>query len=255
MATYNGSAYLCEQLDSILSQLQADDELIISDDHSTDETQAILSGYQDARIKIFKNPDKHGLVQNFAYAMAQAKGNFIALSDQDDVWHPDKIASMMEAFATDPKTTLVLSNGILIDANGRLLSQRLYENDRFLSGILANLVKNRYQGSTMAFRREILSAVLPFPDGIPMHDSWIGMVNAIIGQTVYLPQLLLFYRRHNGNVTSLRHGPIFRMMSQRFRLAWSLMLRLKSIMRVKRSLNRQRRGIASEEARAKGEVK
>jgi glycosyltransferase involved in cell wall biosynthesis len=236
MATYNGSAYLCEQLDSILSQLQTEDEVIISDDHSTDETQAILSGYQDARIKIFRNPGKRGHVQNFAYALAQATGEFIALSDQDDIWHPDKIATMMEAFAADRKTTLVLSNGILIDAEGRLLTQRLYEDDRFLSGVLANLVKNRYQGSTMVFRRKILAAALPLPDGIPMHDSWIGMVNAIIGRTVYLPQLLLFYRRHNDNMTSHRRGPLFRMMSQRFRLAWFLTLRLRSMMRVKRSL-------------------
>jgi glycosyltransferase involved in cell wall biosynthesis len=254
IATYNGAKYISEQISSILPQLIGASELVLVDDASSDETIAIVEGFHDDRIRVIKQTRNLGVVKTFERAISEAAGDVIFLSDQDDIWHPDKIATMMEAFAKDPETTLVLSNGILIDSHGRLLSQRLYEVDRFLSGVLANLVKNKYQGSTMAFRRKILAAALPFPDGIPMHDWWIGMVNAIIGRTVYLPQLLLFYRRHNGNVTSRRRGPMFRRVCQRFRVAWSLLLRLKSIMHVKRNLYGQGGGIASEEAREKGEA-
>jgi glycosyltransferase involved in cell wall biosynthesis len=96
MATFNGAAYLFEQLDSTLVQLQSEDELIISDDHSTDQTQVIHGGYRDARIKIFTNIGKRGHVQTFAYAMAQATGEFIALSDQDDIWAVNRLERMLE---------------------------------------------------------------------------------------------------------------------------------------------------------------
>jgi len=120
------------------------------------------------------------------------------------------------------------------------LSQQLKGSGRFLPGVVPNLIKNQYQGSTMAFRKEILEAVLPFPNDIPMHDSWIGLVNAVIGRTVYLPDRLVFYRRHESNVTVGRHGTVESMFAQRWALTKNLICRMGTLVRVRRKL-RQRR--------------
>lgn len=240
MAVYNGSQYIREQVASILPQLDGEDEIVVVDDASQDTSVAILDEFHDHRIRIIRQEQNCGVLGTFERAISEASGKVIFLSDQDDVWHADKIATMMRAFAADPRVTLVLSNGELIDSNGQSLSQQLYGNSRFLPGVLPNLVKNRYQGSTMAFRREIKEAVLPFPDGIPMHDSWIGMVNAVIGRAAYLPDRLVYYRRHGSNVTAGRHGTVKRMFAQRWTLTKNLINRIGTLVRVRRKL-RQRR--------------
>lgn len=90
MATYNGEEYIKEQLESILCQLGEMDEIIISDDGSTDNTLNIIESYNDSRIKIHINTGKHGFVYNFENALQKAKGEYIFLSDQDDIWLPEK---------------------------------------------------------------------------------------------------------------------------------------------------------------------
>lgn len=244
MAVYNGAQYIREQVASILPQLGLDDEIVAVDDASLDTSVAVLEEFHDHRIRIIRQEHNCGVLRTFERALLEASGEIIFLADQDDIWREDKVATMMRAFISDLGVTLVLSNGEMIDSNGWLLSQELKSSGRFYPGVLANLIKNRYQGSTMAFRREVLEAVLPFPDGIPMHDSWIGLVNAVVGRVVYLPAKLLFYRRHSGNVTASGHGPMLRMVGQRWRIILSLVFRLKAMMRVKRSWCEQERSIA-----------
>ena len=99
MATYNGAKYIKEQLDSIIPQLRDDDELIVSDDASKDETLKIVESYNDPRIKIFHN-ENHGVAHNFENAMRQASGDIIYFADQDDVWLPGKL-DKMEKFIKD----------------------------------------------------------------------------------------------------------------------------------------------------------
>jgi len=245
MATYNGARYIREQVASILSQLGDKDEIVIVDDASCDETVSIVQSFCDARIRLFRQTSNCGVVKTFERAIREATAEIIFLSDQDDVWHPNKVATMMEAFAADPRVTLVLSNGELIDSDGMQLSQQLKGSGRFLPGVVPNLIKNQYQGSTMAFRKEILEAVLPFPNDIPMHDSWIGLVNAVIGRTVYLPDRLVFYRRHESNVTVGRHGTVESMFAQRWALTKNLICRMGTLVRVRRKL-RQREGSTPE---------
>ena len=93
MATYNGAKYIKEQLDSIIPQLREDDELIVSDDASKDDTLKIVQSYNDPRIKIFHN-ENHGVAHNFENAMRQATGDLIYFADQDDVWLPGKLDKM-----------------------------------------------------------------------------------------------------------------------------------------------------------------
>jgi glycosyltransferase involved in cell wall biosynthesis len=254
MAAYNGARYIREQIASILPQLSGNDKITIVDDASSDETVAVVESFGDARIRILRQASNCGVVKSFERAIREATGEIVFLADQDDVWHPDKIARMMKAFAADREATLILSNGEMIDADGRSLSQRLNVDERFSAGILSNLLKNRYQGSTMAFRREILPAVLPFPRDIPMHDSWIGLVNAIIGRTVYLHDSLLLYRRHESNVTEGRHGTVGRMFAQRWALVKNLICRMKTLARVRKNLRLRTESVDDASSRTKNQV-
>ena len=236
MAVYNGSQYIHEQIASILPQMGLEDEIVVVDDASKDASVAILDGFQDRRIRVFRQTENQGVVRSFERALRESSGEIIFLADQDDIWHPDKIEEIVKTFNSDPRVTLVQSNGELIDSGGRSLSKQLNANDRFRPGVLSNLIQNRYQGAALAFRREVLDAALPFPVGIPMHDSWIGLVNAIVGRAAYLPDRLVLYRRHGNNITVGRHGTVARMLADRGALTKSLICRAGTLMRVRRNL-------------------
>ena len=239
MATYNGARFLGEQVASVLPQLRANDELIVADDASQDETVAILESVRDERVRILRQPRNAGVLKTFESALRQAMGEIVFLCDQDDIWREDKVASVLGAFENSPETTLVLTNGELMDTRGRLLGQMLHSGAPLPLGATANFIRNRYQGSTMAFRREILDAALPFPEHIPMHDSWIGLVNALVGKAAYLPQSLVYYRRHENNATSRNHGPLRRMGAQRWELLKALLRRSHALIQVRRALRTQ----------------
>jgi glycosyltransferase involved in cell wall biosynthesis len=236
MAAYNGARFIREQVESILPQLSAGDELVVVDDASRDETLGILEAFRDPRLRVIRQARNAGVCRTFENALREARGEVIFLSDQDDLWRADKVTRVLEVFDRDPDATLVLSNGELIDGQGQRLGETLQAGKSFSLGAVANLVRNRFQGSAMAFRREILAAVLPFPQRIPMHDSWIGIVNALVGKAVYLPQCLISYRRHEGNATSRSHGPIGLMIKQRWRLLRALAARSGELAGLRRSL-------------------
>lgn len=240
MATYNGARFLGEQIASVLPQLDENDELIVADDASRDGTVAILESLRDARMRILRQPRNAGVVKTFELALQEARGEIVFLCDQDDVWREDKVESVLAAFERSPEITLVLTNGELMDAQGRLLGVMLHDGAQLPLGLTANFIKNRYQGSAMAFRREILDAALPFPNRIPMHDSWIGLVNALVGKAVYLPQSLVNYRRHEKNATSRDHGPFLRMLAQRWRLLAAVIRRRRELAQTRRTLSRVR---------------
>lgn len=236
MAAYNGARYIAAQVQSVLAQLAPEDELIVADDASQDDTVPILEGFRDPRVRILRHLQNQGVIKTFESALRQATGEIIFLCDQDDLWREAKVARVLAAFESSPGTTLVLTNAELMDGEGNSLGKTLHSGSRLPLGATANLIRNRYQGSTMAFRREILQAALPFPEDIPMHDSWIGIVNALVGRAVYLPQTLILYRRHGSNATSLRHGPIRRMAAQRWVLLNALLARCRVLMQVRISL-------------------
>jgi glycosyltransferase involved in cell wall biosynthesis len=236
MAAYNGARFIGEQIASVLAQLGSADELIVADDASTDKTVSILEGFRDPRLRVLRHAQNSGVIKAFERALRQATGEIIFLCDQDDIWRDSKVARVLAVFQNSPRTTLVLTNGELMDAHGHALGEFLHSGAHLPLGAVANLIRNRYQGSTMAFRREILDAALPFPAGIPMHDSWIGLVNALVGRAVYLPESLMLYRQHENNATSRRHGPIHRMLAQRWRLFKALVSRREALVRTRKAL-------------------
>ena len=198
MATYNGERYLLPQLQSILSQIGPDDELIISDDGSTDATLPIIKGLGDARIRLFHN-ERHGFVYNFENALRQVRGDYVFLSDQDDLWMPGKVSTCLQLLQ---RYLLVTHNARLIDGEGKDLGTDFFTLHHSQSGFWHNLLRNSHVGCCMAFRRELLDHALPFPDHLITHDIWMGLVAEKVGKTCMFAQPLICYRRHHGNVSS-----------------------------------------------------
>lgn len=198
MASYNGEKYIKEQIDSILLQLGAHDELIISDDGSVDATLKILENYNDSRIKILHNKTRKGVIGNFENALNQAKGEYIFLCDQDDIWLPNKVPQILNHLQ---KYDLVVSNCLIINDKREVLCQSFFDKFNCGSGFFKNLIKNSYLGCCMAFKREIFSYILPFPAKIAMHDIWIGLSVELNGVSCFLNEPLVLYRRHADNAS------------------------------------------------------
>lgn len=207
MATYNGLPYLDEQLASILAQLDSSDEVIIVDDGSTDGTREFLAQYPDTRIELIFHENKSGPAGAFETALRKSHGDYVFLSDQDDIWPATKVGTYMKIFAANPEVKILCSTVSLIDHQGQPLAQNTPEfKRRFRTGLIANLLHNHYQGSTMAMRAFVLHDVLPFPRGGEhcqlLHDLWIGLRAAQCGhQALRIEEPQLFYRRHGNNVS------------------------------------------------------
>lgn len=224
MAAYNGASFIGEQIASILPQLGDNDEFVIVDDASTDNTIAVIEDFRDERIRIVCNEWNRGVIKTFSRALQEAKGEIIFLTDQDDVWRMDKVAKFLEIFRHHPEITVAMSDLVIIDSFGKVTSGPKFGSTQFHQGMLHNLVRNQYQGSAMAFRRSILEYCLPIPDEIPLHDVWIGLVNQLIGKAGFINEPLLFYRRHGSNDSSDAHAPIKQMIHWRWALIKNLTL-------------------------------
>ena len=198
LATYNGAQHIREQLDSILPQLGRDDEVIVSDDLSIDETLEIITSYGDARVKILPTKSRLGPVANFQRALTAAIGDIVFLSDQDDIWEPNKVATSLRVLES---CDLVVSDCVIIDANNEVISDSFFARRNSGPGLLKNLFKNTYLGCCMAFRSEVLDTALPFPPSVNMHDEWIGLVAQALFRVKYTDDKLIRYRRHNSNAS------------------------------------------------------
>lgn len=215
MATYNGEKYLKEQLDSILKQIKSSDELIISDDGSTDLTRTIIKEYQKEYNNIYLiDGPKMGVQKNFENALRKSKGDIIFLSDQDDIWMDNKVDVVLAAFQ-NPSVVLILHDAQIVDQNEQVIEDSFFEHRGSQSGFFKNLWKNSYLGCCMAFRRSVLERCLPFPPKIEMHDWWIGLISEMMGEVRLIDKPLLKYRRHGENVSSFQHHPFKKMVMNR----------------------------------------
>ena len=230
MATYNGETYLEEQINSIMSCLSDTDEVIISDDGSTDNTIELIKSLManDSRIHLITGPGK-GIKQNFSNAIQNCSGDIIFLSDQDDIWEENKVSLVLKEFE-DPHCMAVNHNADITDAEGVSTGKTLFSFRNSKPGILRNIWKNAYVGCCMAFRKELVKDIIPIPEDIEMHDQWIGILAELKGKSVFLDQCLIKYRRHGGNASEFHHHPIPVMISRRIHLIAQL-LRRKRLMR------------------------
>lgn len=226
MATYNGEKYIKKQLDSILKNITDDDELIISDDGSSDRTLNILNLYaqKNKQITILKGPGK-GVVKNFENALTKAKGSIIFFADQDDEWEKNKVEIVIQQF-NNPKTLAVVHDAIIVDANENKLYDSLFQIRNSKEGLVKNLVKNSYVGCCMAVRKELLQLALPFPENIEMHDWWLGLISDCNNGSFFLNDKLIKYRRHDNNVSGMHHYSLKKMIKNRIRLVDELNKRL-----------------------------
>lgn len=227
IATYNGAATIHVQIASILPQLSYKDEIIVSDDSSSDSTLQIVQAFQSPIIKIIQGPSTGSPISNFEHALRHAKGDIIFLSDQDDCWVEGKIEAM--------RTTLqegwdcVVSDCYITDEDLNIKFSSFFQETKMKEGYWYNLlVHNYYLGCCMAFKRQVLQKALPFPPNIPMHDIWIGNVAATFFNVKFLSLPLIYFRRHqhNASCTAAKSPYTFwEKLRFRFRIIFSLFLR------------------------------
>lgn len=228
MASFNGAKFIGEQLDSILAQLGPEDEVIVSDDASTDGTAEIVERYGDPRIRLLRfERDKTGfrvpelVGANFENALKHARGEIVFLSDQDDVWVPEKV-ERMSAVLRD--CTVAVSNAWLMYDEDKRCDRLLYRDRIPLRNYF--LRRGKYYGCCMAFRGEMLPYLLPFPRRMPLHDSWIGLVSELMGRACYIPEPLIYHRIHGTNTSENHHFSLRYKISYRLRLLFDIYRRV-----------------------------
>lgn len=223
MAAYNGEKHIYKQVKSILDQLTDKDELVISDDSSTDNTIGVLNSFNDQRIRIFKNTHAKGPVGNFATALSNARFDYIFLADQDDMWLPGKVTRHMELML---QYELVTSDAIVVTEDGIVLFDSFFKARDAGKGFFKNLKKNTYLGCCMSFRRSLLNKAFPFPKGLYMHDWWLGLVAEAEGNVYFCDEIFINYIRHSNNATQTlqQQLPFFEKVSNRWGFIKSLIV-------------------------------
>lgn len=208
----NGMQFMQQQIRSVLLQLKDSDELVISVNPSQDGTEAYVKALaeEDHRVKWYLCEEK-GIIANFENAIRHCKNEIIFLCDQDDVWKNDKVKKVNACF-TDG-VVLVEHDCLYTDEELHETGQTLFHKRHPCTGFLRNYIQNSYQGSCMAFKKEVVKDILPIPRDIAMHDQWIGLIAEKCGKVVFLNEPLLLYRRHIGTGSADRHIPILKKIS------------------------------------------
>lgn len=172
--------------------------------------------------------EKKGVLSNFENAIAHCTGEIIFLADQDDIWNKNKIQIVLEAIRKYD-VDAVAHKSIPVDSSLHYIEElRSTRKQQYVSP-LKILFKNYVQGCCVAFDSKYKDAILPFPNTIPMHDSWIAIIISSYGKMLYLDQELQLYRQHENNVTSRIHQGIYKMFSDRLSLLLALLTRKKSL--------------------------
>ena len=210
ICTYNGEKFLKEQIDSILNQTLKVDEIVVCDDGSSDKTITILNEYAALNLNLFKiyiNEVNLRSVKNFEKAITLCTGDIIFLSDQDDIWVKEKAEDYVDYFNKNPKIEVLASNGYCINEESEIEEKfAIWEVPEFLKeqNILFDYFKlithieNIATGASMAFRKEIVSKILPFPIMKNFHhDEWIAIISAQTNKFKLLNNKYFYYRIHN----------------------------------------------------------
>lgn len=206
MATYNGERFIAEQLESIVPYMNAEDELIVSDDGSKDSTKAIVEEIikNHPNVKWIEGPRK-GVVKNFENALCEASGDIIMFADQDDVWMRDKLAKIRRLFEENEKVELVLHD-MYVCSNEQIHNRNYGKSDfaqrKRKHGVLYNLLYSGYYGCCMSFRKELKQEILPFSKKVNMYDQWIGLICEYRKTVVFFEEPLIIHRVHGGNMST-----------------------------------------------------
>jgi glycosyltransferase involved in cell wall biosynthesis len=200
LGTYNGEAYLREQLRSVLAQTYPALEIIAIDDGSRDRTVGILREYagRDPRMRVVVNERNLGFIRNFEKGCRLAGGEYIALCDQDDYWFPEKIEKMVRAIGGYP---MVYCDSQLCGEDLQPLGRRISDLVHYQSfdDCRQLCVFSRMYGHATLIKRELYEKAIPFLEEVP-HDGWLAYHATLYGGVLYLPEVLVKYRQHAGNV-------------------------------------------------------
>ena len=207
MASYNGERFIHQQIESILIQIGESDELVISDDGSLDNTVEIIRSFDDPRIKLFSNEGEKGYVGNFLNAVNNSIGDIVYFSDQDDVWHPDKIADTVFFFDL---YDMVVHDSIIVDENLCIVKDSYFDFRGTRQGFFKNFLKFGYLGCQVAFKRSLYKSSLPFPPRYDLvtHDAWICLFAEFGFKVKLVKKPLILYRRHDSNASKGGHSSI-----------------------------------------------
>jgi glycosyltransferase involved in cell wall biosynthesis len=207
LCTCNGERFLPQQLASIRQQSTVPEEVVVCDDGSTDRTVAILREFAASvhfPVKIFENQTNLGYSANFEQAIRICEGDLIALSDQDDIWHPHRLERSRQEFTDHPEAGLVFSDADVIDDEGNGTGDTLWQKFKFtgkrkrelLAGNFVILAQYRFiTGATVMFRASLRPHILPIASGW-IHDEWIALMAAAVSDLRPIDQLLIRYRIH-----------------------------------------------------------
>ena len=201
LTTCNGTEYLQSQLDSYVAQERQPDEIVVCDDASTDDTVTILEAFKGSapfQVRIIKNQSNLGYTKNFGKVLSNCAGDLIFLSDQDDVWFPEKIRVVEEAFQDNPNKYLIIHNGVLVDRN--LTSHGATKLQQVISGYGSD--DSFVTGSLTAIRGEFVQYALPIPNGIVGHDGWLHNIAKLLDKRLVLNHNLQLIRRHSQNTSA-----------------------------------------------------
>ena len=231
IATYNGAPYITEQLTSICSQLSPTDEVIVSDDGSTDGTLDVVRAFGDARIRIVQHDGPRNYTANFENALLHAQGDYIFISDQDDIWLPTKVETVMRCLR-DEGCYVVAHDATVTDAHLHATAPSYYNiKGHIFRSLAGNILRFSFLGCCLAVRREVLNRALPFPPDHKLctHDNWLYLCGAAFGRARVLNEPLILYRRHAGNTSQggqNEHKPWTFRIHYRLYLIWHLLVRL-----------------------------
>jgi glycosyltransferase involved in cell wall biosynthesis len=219
MATYKGEPFVQEQVASILAELGADDELVIVDDASPDGTASVVAGIPDPRIRLVRSPVNRGYVRTFEEAIRLSRGEYIFLSDQDDIWIPGRVELMLAALA---ESQVVASNFDMLGGGPRPWIPPLRSSDsgRHAANLFAVLVGYRaYYGCGMAFRREAARYFAPIPGYVrESHDLWLAICGNAAGSITHLDESTIYRRLHEENQTPAGWRSLPKIVSARWML-------------------------------------
>lgn len=212
VATFNGSKYLKEQIDSLINQTMNFD-IIIRDDYSKDNTIEIIEDYQSKYeyIKLIKdNEDSKSAKENFSilleYALELDRYDYFLFCDQDDVWKENKVEVMIERIKTlerESKSPILVHSDLeVVDENLNLINKSFFNYQKLdykRSSINCLVVQNIVTGCTLLINKELAIKASPFPKEIIMHDWWLGLVASLFGKIEYINDATILYRQHNSN--------------------------------------------------------
>ena len=202
MPAYNAEKTLAKCLESILKQNYSDFEVVIINDGSKDRTLEIAEKFskKEQRINVYSQENKGGNAARNK-ALEIAKGEFIFLSDQDDIWVEKKVEIMKKYLK---EYDFVISDAIITDEFLNVIGESLYKTVNSRKGIIKNIYKNTYYGCCMALKRDILLKAFPFPKNKEIgHDLWLGLIAEKYGKIKFINNKLIYFRRHQSNVTSI----------------------------------------------------